>query len=160
MKLSCDHEYEFSSDIDEHEMKCDKCGEPLEVVSSIDLKTLRAELTASKGVETALRVALHDAIEGLEEMFGYVPEYFRDKWGHQEYIDNAKAALTPPTIPRGEAVKFTNEDVAEFDRLVRLMNSLRQTDRISGRMEWSKFEKRFDKPTLNAMWEKIKDKKP
>lgn len=38
----CEHSFEFSSDIEEHDMKCDKCGEPLEVVSSIELAELRA----------------------------------------------------------------------------------------------------------------------
>ena len=43
---ACDHEFEFSSDIDEPAMKCDKCGEPLEVVSSIDLRRLRGQEAA------------------------------------------------------------------------------------------------------------------
>ena len=41
----------------------------------------------------ALRKALGDAEEGLREMFGYVPEYFREKWNHQGYIDRARAAI-------------------------------------------------------------------
>lgn len=39
------------------------------------------------------RKDLEDALEGLEEMIGYVPEYFRDKWDLQGYIDRAKEAL-------------------------------------------------------------------
>lgn len=39
--------------------------------------------------------ALADALEGLEDMFAYVPEFFREKWEHQGYIDRARAALTP-----------------------------------------------------------------
>lgn len=37
--------------------------------------------------------ALKDALDGLEDMFPYVPEFFREKWEHQGYIDRAKAAL-------------------------------------------------------------------
>ena len=37
--------------------------------------------------------ALEDALEGMEDMIGYVPEYFRDKWGHQGYIDRARIVL-------------------------------------------------------------------
>ena len=39
------------------------------------------------------RAALADALDGLEDMFGYVPEYFQWKWDHQGYIDRARAAL-------------------------------------------------------------------
>lgn len=45
--LACDHSFEFSSDIDEPEMKCDKCGEPLEIVSSIELRRLREKGTGA-----------------------------------------------------------------------------------------------------------------
>lgn len=37
--------------------------------------------------------ALADALDGLEDMFPYVPEFFREKWEHQGYIDRARAAL-------------------------------------------------------------------
>jgi soluble cytochrome b562 len=40
-----------------------------------------------------LPAALKDAIDGMEDMIGYVPEYFQEKWDHQGYIDRAKAAL-------------------------------------------------------------------
>lgn len=40
-----------------------------------------------------LRGALEDALDGLEDMFPYVPEFFREKWEHQGYIDRARAAL-------------------------------------------------------------------
>jgi hypothetical protein len=40
-----------------------------------------------------LVAALRDALDGMEDMIGYVPEYFRVKWDHQGYIDRAKAAL-------------------------------------------------------------------
>jgi hypothetical protein len=29
----------------------------------------------------------------MEDMIGYVPEYFQEKWDHQGYIDRAKAVL-------------------------------------------------------------------
>jgi hypothetical protein len=37
----CQHEFEFSSSIDEPEMKCDKCGERLEIVSTPEIDGLR-----------------------------------------------------------------------------------------------------------------------
>ena len=37
---------------------------------------------------------LTDALEGMLEMFAYVPEYFREKWEHQGYIDRLQTALT------------------------------------------------------------------
>ena len=39
------------------------------------------------------RKALENALEGLEEMFPYVPEYFQWKWALQDYIDRAREAL-------------------------------------------------------------------
>lgn len=41
-----------------------------------------------------LRKALEEAVEGMEDMIAYVPEYFREKWDHQGYINRAKEALT------------------------------------------------------------------
>jgi hypothetical protein len=41
----------------------------------------------------ALIAALQDALDGLEDMYPYVPEYFRDKWDHAGYIDRARATL-------------------------------------------------------------------
>lgn len=40
-----------------------------------------------------LQESLADAIEGMEDMIAYVPDYFREKWGHDDYIARAKAAL-------------------------------------------------------------------
>jgi hypothetical protein len=40
-----------------------------------------------------LIAALKDALDGMEDMIGYVPEYFQEKWGHRDYIDRAKAVL-------------------------------------------------------------------
>lgn len=37
--------------------------------------------------------ALADAVEGMVDMIGYVPDYFRQKWRHDEYLDRARAAL-------------------------------------------------------------------
>lgn len=39
------------------------------------------------------RAALKDALDGMEEMIGYVPEYFREKWEHDAYIERARKAL-------------------------------------------------------------------
>jgi len=44
--------------------------------------------------EVRLIAALKDALDGMEDMIGYVPEYFQWKWSHQDYIDRAKATLT------------------------------------------------------------------
>lgn len=62
------------------------------------------------------------------------------------------AAERKKRIPRS---KWT-ADEREFDRLVRLMDSQIQTDRIEGRTAWWHFEKRFTKEQLAAMWERIK----
>jgi hypothetical protein len=40
-----------------------------------------------------LLAALKDALDGLEDMCPYVPDYFREKWDHQGYIDRAREAL-------------------------------------------------------------------
>jgi hypothetical protein len=40
-----------------------------------------------------LRAALQDALEGLEEMIGYVSPYFREKWELDGYISRAKTVL-------------------------------------------------------------------
>lgn len=40
-----------------------------------------------------LIAALKDALDGMEDMIGYVPGYFQEKWDHQAYIDRAKATL-------------------------------------------------------------------
>ena len=45
-----------------------------------------------------LRPVLVDALEGMLEMFAYVPDYFRDKWEHQGYIDRLTTALTGLTL--------------------------------------------------------------
>lgn len=55
--------------------------------------------------ETKLEAALRDAIEGMEDMLPYVSEYFREKWGHQGYIDRAKAALAEAQGPRAGAAR-------------------------------------------------------
>lgn len=59
-------------------------------------------------------------------------------------------------MPEGKG--WTKKDQREFDRLVTLMDSPRQTDRIEGRMAWAKFEARFTKAQLDEMWEGIKGK--
>jgi len=37
--------------------------------------------------------ALEEAIEGMEDMIGYVPDYFREKWKHDDCIKEAREAL-------------------------------------------------------------------
>lgn len=43
--------------------------------------------------EAGLRAALVEAIEELEDMLPYVPEYFAQKWGYGESITRLKAVL-------------------------------------------------------------------
>jgi hypothetical protein len=40
-----------------------------------------------------LRLALEDALEGMQDMRPYVAEYFADKWEHDAYISRARTAL-------------------------------------------------------------------
>ena len=40
-----------------------------------------------------LGVALRQAVEVMEEMINYVPEYFQKKWNYQGDIDEAKTRL-------------------------------------------------------------------
>jgi hypothetical protein len=49
--------------------------------------------------EQVLRLALADALEGMQDMLPYVPDYFQKKWCHQDYIDRARAALSEETAP-------------------------------------------------------------
>ena len=39
------------------------------------------------------RSALQDALEGMLDMLPYAPEYFRDKWDLEAYVERAKTAL-------------------------------------------------------------------
>lgn len=48
-----------------------------------------------------VRAALEDAIDGMEDMIVYVPDYFSEKWGHDEFLARARTALDNPTA--GEA---------------------------------------------------------
>jgi hypothetical protein len=45
------------------------------------------------GPPSRWRALLDDALQGMEDMIAYVPEYFREKWDHQSYIDRARKAL-------------------------------------------------------------------
>lgn len=58
-----------------------------------EVELVRGERDAALERVGVLRVALGDALEGLEDMLPYVPDYFIDKYGHQGYIDRARAAL-------------------------------------------------------------------
>jgi hypothetical protein len=68
--------------------------------------TLRAE-------RDALRAHLADALEGMEDMVGYVGDYFREKWGHDEYIARAKAALGTQAAPSPEASSEASTEEAQ-----------------------------------------------
>jgi hypothetical protein len=54
------------------------------------------------------RAALEDALEGMEDMIGYVTEYFRNKWSHPDYIERAKAVLAR-SIPVPAPLVWTEE---------------------------------------------------
>lgn len=53
--------------------------------------------------EQALAAALADAVEGMEDMIDYVPDYFRQKWGHNGYLERGRAALGLYRIERSRA---------------------------------------------------------
>jgi hypothetical protein len=66
----------------------------------------------------ALRAALADALEGMQDMVGYVGEYFREKWGHDEYIERAKAALSALADPsRDSATSEASMEEVSLDDL-------------------------------------------
>jgi len=58
-----------------------------------------ARLVVEKKV---LRDALDQAIDGMEDMIGYVPEYFRNKWKHDDCITKAREALAKTERKDGE----------------------------------------------------------
>lgn len=43
--------------------------------------------------EEALAQALADALDGMQDMIAYVPDYFRQKWEHDAYIARASSVL-------------------------------------------------------------------
>lgn len=60
-------------------------------------------MTTAKEFEVErLTTALRDALEGLVEMHGYVPEYYRKKWDHYSYIERATAAIAGMSPQRQE----------------------------------------------------------
>ena len=63
---------------------------------------LEAKLAPAQECNRKLHAALVDALEGLEDMIGYIPEYFRWKHGHQDYIDRAKAAIAHAELQGGK----------------------------------------------------------
>lgn len=70
-------------------------------IVALDLDPMDWAVTALEAAEphiTAaererMRPALRDALDGLELMLPYVPDYFRKKWDHQGYVDRARKAL-------------------------------------------------------------------
>lgn len=60
----------------------------------LDARTPTGSVQLANYTDVArLRDALQDALEGLEDMRPYVPDYFADKWDHDDYIDRARSAL-------------------------------------------------------------------
>ena len=66
--------------------------------------------------------------------------------------ENNKMPKSKSKIPKS---KWTNDE-REFDRLVDGMSSPNQLTRINARIDWKRFEARFTKEQLDAMWERIK----
>ena len=56
-------------------------------------KQLADALAAARTDNERLREELRNALEGMEDMRGYVSDYFAEKWGHDEYIARVKAAI-------------------------------------------------------------------
>ncbi len=68
-----------------------------------DLDGTLAKLHDARELNATLRAVLADAVEGMEDMIGYVGPYFREKWDHDGYIARAKAALGTQADPSPEA---------------------------------------------------------
>lgn len=67
--------------------------EIIALVRSYSRDAARAELSAVRARLDRHRAALADALEGMEEVIPYVPEYFREKYGCDDYIARARAML-------------------------------------------------------------------
>lgn len=67
----------------------------------------------SEAERDALRIHLADALEGMQDMVGYVGDYFREKWGHDDYIARAKAALDTQPNPSPEAWSEASQEEAQ-----------------------------------------------
>lgn len=65
-----------------------------ETITLPEKARLEAELAVLSARHERLRKAAARALEGMMDMFSYVPPYFQEKWGYQEYIDALRAALT------------------------------------------------------------------
>src|SRR5688572_19850561 len=74
------------------EEPCEKCGHGIVVGGCYGcmIEDVKAKALAR---EARLAAALTDAIEGMEEMAGYVEPYFREKWDHDGYLKRAGDAL-------------------------------------------------------------------
>ena len=53
----------------------------------------RAYLAAEDAAVADLLGALKEALEGMEDMRAYVPDYFATKWGHDDAIARARDAI-------------------------------------------------------------------
>lgn len=62
-------------------------------VAAILRDALDAARADAQQERNALRAALEDATEGLDEMLPYVPDYFVEKWDLQGYVTRAHAVL-------------------------------------------------------------------
>jgi len=61
------------------------------------VKLLERRVAELVVANSELAAALTDALEGMEEMLSYVPEYFVDKHALNHYIPRARAALAAGT---------------------------------------------------------------
>lgn len=80
---------------------CSICGcrlgtedEPIAASKTVDYCLQCWDADGTMMPETQrLRLALQDALDGMEDMVCYVEPYFQEKWEHQGYIERARAAL-------------------------------------------------------------------
>jgi hypothetical protein len=79
------------------------------------------------------RAALADALEGMQDMVGYVGDYFREKWGHDDYIGRAKAALAALGDPSRDSAtsEASQEEDERAPKLAELAEQPRRYTRTS-----------------------------
>ena len=66
-----------------------------------------------------------------------------------------RTAFGGSVMPKVPQSKWT-ADEKEFNHIVTMLDSKSQVLRIDGRLRFAKFNKRFTKEQLDAMWERIK----
>jgi hypothetical protein len=81
-----------------------------ETTTEFALRQAREEWTAPLRVENErLRKAFAELLEGAQDMRSYVPDYFANKWRHDEALGAARKAL------EGEGEWLADRSAAEQD---------------------------------------------